>query len=60
MAVHPLVRAQILAVGLLGTIGVPGLFSQACRSGDCCALTREQVLQLRLCHAGTASFHSGG
>jgi len=43
LAVHPLVRAQIFAVGLLGSLGVPGLFSDACRSGDCCALTRDQV-----------------
>jgi pimeloyl-ACP methyl ester carboxylesterase len=43
LAVHPLVRVQIVAVGLLGTLGVPGLFSQSCRSGDCCTLTREQV-----------------
>ena len=43
LAVHPLVRAQIVAVGLLGSIGVPGLFSRDCRSGDCCALTREQT-----------------
>jgi pimeloyl-ACP methyl ester carboxylesterase len=43
LAVHPLVRIQIVAVGLLGTLGVPGLFSRECRDGDCCALTREQA-----------------
>ena len=41
-AVHPLVRAQIVAVGLLGTLGVPGLFKATCQFGDCCKVfTRE-------------------
>ena len=44
LAVHPLVRAQVTALGLLGTVGVPGLFSRSCGSGECCALTREQAL----------------
>lgn len=35
-AVHPLVRAQVRAVALLGSLGVPGLFSFGCQSG-CCA-----------------------
>jgi triacylglycerol lipase len=43
LAVHPLVRVQILAVELLGSLGVPGLFTHTCRSGDCCALTRDQA-----------------
>jgi triacylglycerol lipase len=34
--VHPLVRAQVRAVALLGTLGVPGLFTYGCGSG-CCA-----------------------
>jgi pimeloyl-ACP methyl ester carboxylesterase len=41
-AVHPLVRAQIAAVGLLGTLGVPGLFKATCQFGSCCRVfTRE-------------------
>jgi pimeloyl-ACP methyl ester carboxylesterase len=43
LAVHPLVRVQIVAVGLLGTLGVPGLFTRECRNGDCCALSREHA-----------------
>lgn len=35
-AVHPLVRAQIETVAMLGTLGVPGLFSRGCLDGDCC------------------------
>src|SRR4051795_4594787 len=42
-AVHPLVRAQVVALGLLGTAGVPGLFTRECGEGECCALAREQV-----------------
>jgi len=33
---HPLVQLQVLAVGLLGTIGVPGFFSARCLLGGCC------------------------
>ena len=36
LAVHPLVRAQVLAVGTIGTLGAPGLFRHACLWGDCC------------------------
>jgi len=43
-AVHPFVRVQVTAVGLLGTLGVPGLFSRACLDGDCCAEIRDQAM----------------
>jgi pimeloyl-ACP methyl ester carboxylesterase len=36
MAVHPLIRMQVLAVGALGTLGAPGMFKHGCRSGRCC------------------------
>jgi triacylglycerol lipase len=36
LAVHPLVRVPVLAVGALGTLGAPGLFSNSCRNGHCC------------------------
>ena len=42
-AVHPYVRAQVIAVGFLGTVGVPGLFGRGCGSGECCAEAREQL-----------------
>lgn len=44
-AVHPLVRAQVTALGVLGTVGVPGLFGRGCGSGECCAVFREQATQ---------------
>jgi pimeloyl-ACP methyl ester carboxylesterase len=36
LALHPLVRAQVYAVGALGTFGVRGLFRHSCLWGDCC------------------------
>ena len=43
MAVHPFVRAQVTALGLLGTLGVPGLFGAGCQYGRCCEEVREQA-----------------
>ena len=34
--IHPFVRAQVYAVGTLGTVGLRGLFSHGCLSGKCC------------------------
>jgi pimeloyl-ACP methyl ester carboxylesterase len=36
-SVHPLVRVQVVAVGALGTLGAPGLFSRDCLTGRCCS-----------------------
>jgi len=43
MATSRVTRAMVTAVGLLGTIGVPGLFGRSCREGPCCELAREQL-----------------
>jgi pimeloyl-ACP methyl ester carboxylesterase len=43
LALHPLVRAQVETVALLGSLGVPGLFSHGCSGGRCCQLAREQA-----------------
>ena len=37
LAVRARTWPSILSVGLLGTIGVPGLFSWSCFAGECCA-----------------------
>ena len=34
--INPIVRAQVLAMGTLGTLGVPGLMRHSCLRGDCC------------------------
>jgi pimeloyl-ACP methyl ester carboxylesterase len=36
LAVHTRVWPSIMTVGTLGSIGVPGMFSFSCISGDCC------------------------
>ena len=36
LAVHPLVRLQIEAVALGGSLRIPHLFSRACIDGECC------------------------
>jgi pimeloyl-ACP methyl ester carboxylesterase len=43
LAVRPQVWLSIGAVGGLGTLGVPGLFSASCRNGSCCARARKQL-----------------
>jgi triacylglycerol lipase len=37
LAVHPLVRVPLNAVGTLGSLGAPGLFRRSCLDGECCA-----------------------
>jgi pimeloyl-ACP methyl ester carboxylesterase len=37
LAVHPLVRLQVEAVGRLGSLGARGLFKRSCIDGDCCS-----------------------
>jgi triacylglycerol lipase len=43
LAVRPRVWPSIVTVGLLGSVGVPGMFGLSCINGDCCARTREAV-----------------
>ena len=40
LAVHPFVRAQVEVVAALGSLGIRGLFSHACRFGSCCREAR--------------------
>lgn len=42
LAVHPVVRANIEAVAMMGRLRVPGLFSKVCLDGECCASFWEQ------------------
>jgi triacylglycerol lipase len=34
--IHPFVRAQVYAVGALGSLGLPGFFKHTCKWGHCC------------------------
>jgi triacylglycerol lipase len=43
LAIHPLVRLQVEAVGRLGSLGAPGLFRRTCLDGECCADFRERL-----------------
>jgi triacylglycerol lipase len=43
LSVKPHVWASILTVGTLGSLGVPGMFSYRCLSGDCCARSRAAI-----------------
>jgi pimeloyl-ACP methyl ester carboxylesterase len=36
LAIHPVVKAQVFALGTLGTLGVPGIFGLSCLRRDCC------------------------
>ena len=43
LAVKPRIWPSLVAVGVLGTVGVPGMFGLSCLRGDCCSRTREAV-----------------
>lgn len=43
LGVHPLLRAQCVALGLAGTLGVPGLMRAGCLWGGCCRRMREDI-----------------
>ena len=43
LAVHPLVKLNVIAVGALGTLGAPGFFRHSCLRGHCCAEFRDAL-----------------
>jgi pimeloyl-ACP methyl ester carboxylesterase len=44
LSAHPLVLAQVMLVGALGTGRVPGMFSLRCLRGDCCVEFRGDLV----------------
>src|SRR3954454_15614013 len=36
LAIHPLVHASVIGMGVLGTVGIDGFMSRSCLWGDCC------------------------
>jgi triacylglycerol lipase len=58
LAVKRHVWPSIAAVGMLGTLGVPGMFSISCARGDCCAVARTETLASLPGHVRFLSFFS--
>jgi pimeloyl-ACP methyl ester carboxylesterase len=58
LAIHPLVRLQLFALGALGTLGAPGLFRRACLEGECCAEFWEQCAEPLPKSTGYVSIYS--
>jgi pimeloyl-ACP methyl ester carboxylesterase len=58
LAVHPWVKLQVRAVAVLGSLRVPGLFSKACRDGECCASSRDLIAEPFPESVGFVSIHS--
>lgn len=57
-AVHPLVRLHVTIVGLLGTAGLPGLFSYGCGYGKCCEDSRAHAAAPFPAEVGFTSVYS--
>ncbi|MGI8713764.1 MAG: esterase/lipase family protein [Solirubrobacteraceae bacterium] len=58
LAVRLRVWPSIITVGVLGTLGVPGMFSFSCIDGDCCARTRAAVAAPFPADVGFVSIYS--
>lgn len=43
--VHPLLRLQVYALGTMGTLGAPGVFSVRCLWGSCCERLRADIIR---------------
>jgi hypothetical protein len=57
-AVHPFVSLQARALAVLGTLGVPGLLSNRCYRGECCAGVTDELSATFPGGVGFASFYS--
>src|SRR4051812_40560323 len=58
LRVHPVVLANVLVVGALGTGRVPGMFSWRCLRGHCCARFRTDVGAGFPAEVGYTAFYS--
>jgi triacylglycerol lipase len=59
-AVHPMVSLQARALGLLGSLGVPGLFKSSCLRGSCCVGVRRALVAPFPDSIGFVSIYSRG
>lgn len=44
LGIHPLLKAEVVMLGLGGTLGLPGLFRATCLWGQCCRRLRVDLL----------------
>jgi triacylglycerol lipase len=56
--VHPLVWASARLMGALGDLGVPGVHTRGCLSGDCCAESRQLLRSPFPADVGFVSIYS--
>ncbi len=57
-SIHPLVRVQVFAVGVLGSLGTPGLLRHSCLSGGCCRSFAEELVSPFPAGVGYLSIYS--
>lgn len=57
-AVHPIVSLQARALSLLGSLGAPGLLSDKCYTGDCCARVSSELSEPFPAGVGFVSIYS--
>ena len=57
-AINPLVRASIVVVGAIGTLGARGFFRRSCLDGECCTSFWEQFEQPFPRNVGYVSIYS--
>jgi triacylglycerol lipase len=58
LAVHPVVRLHVEAVGRLGSLGAPRLFKRSCLDGECCASFWEELAAPMPAGVGFVSVYS--
>ena len=58
LAIHPVARLHVRFVGVLGSLGAPGLFSRDCLEGDCCAEVRRAATRPFPAGVGFVSIYS--
>lgn len=44
LGIHPIVLLKVLGLGVVGSLGIPGLFRASCLWGDCCRPLRDDLM----------------
>jgi pimeloyl-ACP methyl ester carboxylesterase len=58
LALHPLLWGQLMVLGLLGTLGAPGVLRPACATGSCCERFRDDLAAVWPSGVGLVSVYS--